>query len=442
MKNRIKITHAIMLTAVMLTAEHSHAQQWVKQNSGTTKTLRSVQFIDSSLGFACGDSGTVLKTINGGNTWSKVSINTPYQVSDISFVGYTGRGWAAVGTDSWPMDTNGQVWHTTNGGSSWTRQTPNSKDGRLCVSFISTTTGWFGGPGIPLNIDYTTNGGNTYTKQSDGNIFTWISKIKPINTTTVYAAGSTTWPPRGGRFLKTTDGGTKWKELGTFTEQFLHGMDFANPTHGHIVGVDSTNKPSLKGFISATTDGGASWKEQTSGTFGTLWSVSFVSPSVGWTCGDSGAIVRTLDSGNIWLNDLSYTKKQLRGIYAVKSAGWAVGDSGTTVWAVGDSGTILKRTTVPVGIIEKPPVKWISAYPNPSHDYTSIEVTAAHNLSRQSLIIYDVLGRDVTNKVSVQLIQTGEVARFDVALQLDKGVYTFVVTDKEAIVTNGRLIVN
>ena len=45
------------------------AQAWVSLNSGTTKTLRSVYFVNTDTGWVVGDSGTILKTTDGGLNW-------------------------------------------------------------------------------------------------------------------------------------------------------------------------------------------------------------------------------------------------------------------------------------------------------------------------------------------------------------------------------------
>ena len=42
---------------------------WSIQNSGTTNNLTSVHFIDAQTGWAVGWNGTILKTNNGGTTW-------------------------------------------------------------------------------------------------------------------------------------------------------------------------------------------------------------------------------------------------------------------------------------------------------------------------------------------------------------------------------------
>ena len=44
-------------------------ENWISQNSGTSKRLTSVYFTDNQTGWAVGWNGTILKTINGGVTF-------------------------------------------------------------------------------------------------------------------------------------------------------------------------------------------------------------------------------------------------------------------------------------------------------------------------------------------------------------------------------------
>ena len=50
--------------------------QWYEQNSGVTVDLNAVRSLDVNNGFAVGDSGTILKTSNGGNNWTIQSSGT------------------------------------------------------------------------------------------------------------------------------------------------------------------------------------------------------------------------------------------------------------------------------------------------------------------------------------------------------------------------------
>jgi hypothetical protein len=50
--------------------------QWSGANSGTTNNLNRVYLLDSGIGFAVGDGGTILKTTDAGMTWSPLTSGT------------------------------------------------------------------------------------------------------------------------------------------------------------------------------------------------------------------------------------------------------------------------------------------------------------------------------------------------------------------------------
>jgi photosystem II stability/assembly factor-like uncharacterized protein len=51
-------------------------ESWAAQTSGTLFTLTGVHFVNSQIGFAVGNNGTILKTTNGGNTWLTTNSGT------------------------------------------------------------------------------------------------------------------------------------------------------------------------------------------------------------------------------------------------------------------------------------------------------------------------------------------------------------------------------
>jgi photosystem II stability/assembly factor-like uncharacterized protein len=61
------IGYTVGLTGTIMKSINS-GLSWTPQTSGTSVFLSSVDFIDSLTGYACGDAGTVLKTTNGGIT--------------------------------------------------------------------------------------------------------------------------------------------------------------------------------------------------------------------------------------------------------------------------------------------------------------------------------------------------------------------------------------
>ena len=92
------------------------------------------------------------------------------------------------------------------------------------------------------------------------------------------------------------------------------------------------------GTILRTIDGGANWQKQNSGTTNGLVSIYFINNETGWAVGASGTILRTVDSGVTWQVQNSGTVNHLSSVYFVDDeTGWAVGDSSIILHTI-DSG--------------------------------------------------------------------------------------------------------
>ena len=111
---------------------------WKWQNPlPTGNSFYDVHFVDAQTGWAVGWVGTILKTTNGGSTWSIQNSGTPYHIYSIQFIDNQ-TGWA-VGDSA--------ILKTSNGGTTWIQQ-GNGNEGRLTsVYFINNQTGWAAGSG-------------------------------------------------------------------------------------------------------------------------------------------------------------------------------------------------------------------------------------------------------------------------------------------------------
>src|SRR5262245_23019840 len=86
---------------------------WIVQTSGTVNTLRGVYLVDANVGIVVGDSGTILRTEDGGATWVSQTSGTSSTLRGVSFVN------ATTGTI---VGDTGVILRTTNAGATWVRQ--------------------------------------------------------------------------------------------------------------------------------------------------------------------------------------------------------------------------------------------------------------------------------------------------------------------------------
>ena len=103
--------------------------------SGSTSNLRGVFFTSASTGIVVGENGTLLRTTDGGGTWTSQS-GTSAHLQAVYFAD-SNTGTAVGGAGG----GGGVILQTTNGGISWTSQPYGSTTPLLGVSFVSPTVG-------------------------------------------------------------------------------------------------------------------------------------------------------------------------------------------------------------------------------------------------------------------------------------------------------------
>jgi photosystem II stability/assembly factor-like uncharacterized protein len=73
MKNLAKIFISINLLLCVNACTKDEIPQWSLLSSGITEDLNSVFFINNNTGFVTSINGTILKTVNGGRTWQRIT---------------------------------------------------------------------------------------------------------------------------------------------------------------------------------------------------------------------------------------------------------------------------------------------------------------------------------------------------------------------------------
>lgn len=298
---------------------------WSKLNSGTNVNLQSVHFINSNTGWVAGNDGTILRTTNGGSTWVAQTSGTTEVLYSIKFVN-SSNGWAV----GW----NSKVLRTTNGGSSWTVLTVGSV-AFYGVDFSSDAlTGYICGQ--YETIYKTTNGGISWTLVHSGPANA-LQNVFYINSITCWATGSS-------NTFKTIDGGTTWTAQAGISGK---GIYFYNSNIGWITASGSV--------IHYTSNGGTSWTTQSSSSTESLLSTSFSDYNKGWATGYSGTILYTINGGTTWSLQSSGNKTNLQSVdFPNINTGYAVGYNGTilkttlggTSWNPQSSGTTVSLNSV------------------------------------------------------------------------------------------------
>ena len=185
--------------------------------------------------------------MNGGASWNKVNVPAGTWSHGASF--YDRLHGVSVGE-------SGNIVRTDDGGASWTVIAPMGSGPRLWdVEYGDATTLFYSGEGGALARS--TDGGLTWaTIQSGGTGSTHAIDI--LDAKHAWAGND------NGEVLATTNGGKKWERhavSGFDVYGQINDVDFVDANHGWAVGVNSTFGPDY-GRVARTIDGGQSWELQ------------------------------------------------------------------------------------------------------------------------------------------------------------------------------------
>lgn len=184
---------------------------WNRLNTGTSKTLWSIYFINDSLGFACGYN-KIVKTIDGGSNWSIQNLDSNI-LHSIFFpsdsIGYC----KTIGCHP----HNQTLYKTFDQGVTWNMIWSSPS---LCfsgMSFPSNDSGYIAGQ---FGISKTTDGGSTWLPQhSTGLAWDFYDDLIDVfflNNDTGFAVGA-------GQFYRTSRGG-----ILTSTNNFIQSNEYDN----------------------------------------------------------------------------------------------------------------------------------------------------------------------------------------------------------------------
>lgn len=171
-----------------------NGSNWTPQTSGVSSSLNAVYALNSSTAVALGDDGKIVRTTNGGTSWSTITSPTSSSIKSVYFAKTSTRGYAAAaqgvllstndngatwttslsgvdvdftsvtatvyGDTAWAVSNSGVIYKTENGGSTWVRYSKGSTNDNTGATFKS-TRGYVSGKGGDLKtfgsgIDTTT----------------------------------------------------------------------------------------------------------------------------------------------------------------------------------------------------------------------------------------------------------------------------------------------
>jgi photosystem II stability/assembly factor-like uncharacterized protein len=268
---------------------------WSQPDSPTAETLFAISFADDKNGFAVGANGTVLRSTDGGATWAKQAIQVPDETGGTRPLDVNLFGVAATSpTSAFAVGDLGTVLRTRDG-ATWekvpldaTTYADDNVPDRILngVVFTSPTDGFIGGEFATLLRTH--DGGETWTgtRQITGAPTDLYLFNLSAGSGTAAAVGLA-----GGVLVANADG-TEWSSRSVETSAGL----FAIAWEGQR-GIAAGDR----GVLFVTSDGGATWKEATRPKlFSWIGSTAFVGESGAIAVGEGGLILHSADGGTTW----------------------------------------------------------------------------------------------------------------------------------------------
>jgi photosystem II stability/assembly factor-like uncharacterized protein len=413
-----------ILFAILITIS-SLAQTWTEQVSGLTTQLTSLSAVDDDNVWACGYSGRVLRTTNGGQNW--VSVNgTPIPGTlNLHSIFAIDANTALVAGSS----TSSFLFRTTNAGANWTQ--------------VFTETGGF------------------------------INSVNMGNELAGFMVGD----PVGGRWSLwgTIDGGLTWDSTDFYlaqvgTEAGWNNAFFFDINAGVWFGTNNTRVYKSLSLVSWTT-------QVTTGQVNS-YAIWFNNPILGMTGGT--ALLMTTNAGISWQNVISplpgtanisgivgtglqwWVTRQANLIYYTSNSGlsWATQYTApgagqyryiakprslvfNTLYAIRSDGGISKGTFV-VGInpiSSQVPNEYSlkQNYPNPFNPSTTIKFSIPKQ-GFVKLAVFDALGREVSILVNENLNAGNYEIDFN-ADNLTSGAYFYKLSSGDFVETKKMILV-
>jgi photosystem II stability/assembly factor-like uncharacterized protein len=310
---------------------------WERQSSVTDASLRGLCVVSDNIVWASGSQGTVLRTVDGGETWQRLPVPDTESM-DFRDVHAFNELEAVIVSAGQPA----KILKTTDGGLHWVEKYYIDHPDAFfdAMAFWDVNTGIvFSDPvdGAFLLIK-TTDGGESWHRIPPKNI------PPPMDGEAGFAASGSciavygqgyAWFGTGGsaaRVFRSSDWGETWSAAETpllsgQPSAGIFSLTFRDAKNGVAIGGDYRNPTATENNTAFTTDGGVSWaKAQRSPPDGFRSCVAYVptvSPPVLVTVGTNGSDFSS-DGGRTW------ARADTVGYHAVdfaknKKIGWVVG---------------------------------------------------------------------------------------------------------------------
>lgn len=286
--------------------------QWQLQRSGTTESLSGLDAVDANVAWAVGNSDTILRTIDRGQTWEPRPSITARGV-----IKHNWYGVAAMDKDNaWVVGEEGAILRTSDGGATWREEDSQTEVNLNAATMVDRSTAWaIGSGGI---IRKSSGGGSPWTPVTAG-AGQGLNDISVVSPQVLFLSSN------NGRVLKTTDGGNSWSVLNVGMDEALIGISASSARDIWAV--------SPGGMVFRTANGGTAWDDMRAIRRTELTGILAQDNATAWVTGFGGTVLGTNDRGATWVRQTTGTISNLGRIAAAEGSTWVVGSGGVILHA-------------------------------------------------------------------------------------------------------------
>ncbi len=424
---------------------------WETIDVPSTQNLHSIHFVDSLYGWVVGDSGTIIHTSDGGDSWVLQDSQTENEIVDVFFLNKN-LGWASsFKFESLPYGT--LLLKTIDGGQNWTNSLyPEENIFINCILMQDSLNGWMGGR--PHTIVNTTNGGIDWQQADvDTSVLAFfpVLNIQFYDENYGYACGGMF--DIAGVIWRTDNGGEKWYAL----DPAFAPADEVHQLHLydsiHVMGAGGDPDFGYGVALMRTWDGGLDWDYEELGIQGNAFDLDFRTEAEAWCpLGPRRKLIYSLDSGTTWSQIITPDSVAIFDMTFPDSLhGYAVGQDGAFIRYIPP----FQVNVDPTNKIQQGDILITQNYPNPFRLNTRIEfglpsesLDQQNNLSlvckSAEMTVFNALGNIVSIVVKRDLSPENYYLDFD-ASSLPAGVYYYHLSvtipgSKKPFTTSQRMI--
>jgi photosystem II stability/assembly factor-like uncharacterized protein len=327
----------LLLIALAMAA----SAQWVKQDSGSTASLRGISAVSETLAWASGTLGTVLRTTNGGNSWQTLKVPGAEALDFRAIRAFDDKTAFIMSVGS---GESSRIYKTIDGGAHWELVLRNQDP----QGFFDAIQFWNAQRGIVIGDPV---GGHIFAATTADGGHTWgpvdAASIPPARpgegafaasgTCLVVGPGGLAWigtgGPGGARTYRSNDWGRTWKFADTpirhdSDASGIFSLAFRDSRHGVAVGGNYSKPGEDTANIAATDDGGVTWNAPALRPKGYRSAVAYIPGTNELVATGTTGIDVSKDGGKSWTHssDDAYNAMSFAG----PTAGWAVGPKGAS----------------------------------------------------------------------------------------------------------------